>query len=491
MGERLIVGPFNRVEGDLEVRLDVVDGVVSEALVCAPMYRGFEQMLPGRLPMDALTIVPRICGICSLSQSVAAARALAALAGAQLPPNGVHAVNLMSAVENLADHVTHFYLFFMPDFARAAYAARPWHGEAVRRFAAGAGEHSRRATAARARWFTIMGTLGGRWPMSGSVMPGGSSRAVDATEALRLRTLVAEFRGFLETTLFAAPLEEVAALATEASLEAWCSRDSMAGDLRAFMEIARDLKLAARGRGPGRQLCFGAYPVAESAEPGRRHIPAGLYDEATGRLEPLALGGLREDLSHAWLHDAHGEPRHPQHGHTEPAAGKPGAYTWNKAPRLDGRVVETGALARQLAAGQPLLRELVAREGANVRTRVLARLIETATVLPWVEAWLDALVPREPFHHAFTLPDEGQGVGLVEAARGALGHWLAVRDGRLTSYQIVAPTSWNFSPRDAKGLPGALEAALVGTPVEAGEAQPLAVQHVVRSFDPCMVCTVH
>jgi hydrogenase large subunit len=89
------------------------------------------------------------------------------------------------------------------------------------------------------------------------------------------------------------------------------------------------------------------------------------------------------------------------------------------------------------------------------------------------------------------LPDEGHGIGLTEAARGSLGHWLVVQDGRLANYQIVAPTSWNFSPRDAQGTPGALEQALVNAPVLAGETTPVSVQHIVRSFDPCMVCTVH
>ncbi|MEW6690831.1 MAG: nickel-dependent hydrogenase large subunit, partial [Pseudomonadota bacterium] len=79
---RLIVGPFNRVEGDLEVQLEIADGRVASARVVAPMYRGFEQILLGKEPRDALVIAPRICGICSVSQSVAAARALAALAGA-------------------------------------------------------------------------------------------------------------------------------------------------------------------------------------------------------------------------------------------------------------------------------------------------------------------------------------------------------------------------------------------------------------------------
>ncbi len=84
---------------------------------------------------------------------------------------------------------------------------------------------------------------------------------------------------------------------------------------------------------------------------------------------------------------------------------------------------------------------------------------------------------------------DGQGAGLVEAARGALGHWLRVRAGRIETYQIVAPTTWNFSPRDAEGVPGPLEAALEGAPAPGPD--PIAVQHIVRSFDPCMVCTVH
>jgi hydrogenase large subunit len=88
---------------------------------------------------------------------------------------------------------------------------------------------------------------------------------------------------------------------------------------------------------------------------------------------------------------------------------------------------------------------------------------------------------------------QAQGMGLSEAARGALGHWLRIENGRIAHYQIVAPTSWNFSPRDSAGTPGALEAALVGATIDSakGRGQSVAVQHIVRSFDPCMVCTVH
>lgn len=382
----------------------------------------------------------------------------------------------MLAVENVADHLTHFALFFMPDFAREVYAGRPWHDAVVQAYAAGTGDHAREATAARQRWMTMMGWLGGRWPHTGSVMPGGSSRAIEATERLRLRARVDDLRGFLERVVVAGPLDELLALPDEDALRAWAARAPLQGGLRLFLAAADDLGLATLGPGPGAFLAYGGGDV-----------PAGVWRD--GAIEPLDLAAITEDATHAWL--AGDAALHPAQGLTAPWADRPGAYTWNKAPRLAGQVVETGAIARRLMAGQPLVRDLVMRHGGSVLTRVVARLLELAGAVQHVRRLLDALQPGEPWCVESPLPDEGAACGLAEAARGALGHWVALRDGRIAHYQIVAPTSWNFSPRDAAGTPGALEAALVGTPVRPGETTPVAVQHVVRSFDPCMVCTVH
>jgi len=498
MTRRLVLGPFNRVEGDLEVQLEVADGRVREARVNAPMFRGFELMLAGREPMDALTIVPRICGICSVSQSVAAARALADASGGVMPPNGVLATKLMLACENLADHLTHFYLFFMPDFTGRAYDGRVWQAQAQQRFAAltgspgGGGLHSRAALVARARWFELIGTLGGKWPHTGAILPGGSARAINADERVRLLARVREMRAFLEHTLFGTPLEEVAALDSLAALQRWRSRDA-GSDLALFLDIADDTGLTQLGTGPGRYLSYGAYPDAK----GGHAFAAGVWDAAQHRVLPLDPMAITEDPRHAWYtEDASAKPLHPLNGNTQPQADKAGAYSWNKAPRLAGQVLETGAIARQLVDGQPLIRAAVLAHGGCVSTRVLARLLEVARIVALMEQWLLALQPHAPFHEAHTLPDEAQGIGLTEAARGALGHWLRIDQGRLSHYQIVAPTSWNFSPRDAAGTPGALEAALVGAPMDSSaEAVPgnasVAVQHIVRSFDPCMVCTVH
>jgi hydrogenase large subunit len=124
-----------------------------------------------------------------------------------------------------------------------------------------------------------------------------------------------------------------------------------------------------------------------------------------------------------------------------------------------------------------------------VLARVAARLLEIARTQDVMEALVDGIQPGAGFMTRGGMPRDGQGAGLVEAARGALGHWLRVEGGRISRYQIVAPTTWNFSPRDAGGTPGPLEAALEGAPAPGPD--PIAVQHIVRSFDPCMVCTVH
>ena len=118
-------------------------------------------------------------------------------------------------------------------------------------------------------------------------------------------------------------------------------------------------------------------------------------------------------------------------------------------------------------------------------------MLEIALVVIAMEQWLDRIVPGERFIEHRELPDEASGIGLTEAARGSLGHWLRIEKGRIANYQIVAPTTWNFSPRDASGAPGPLEQALEGAPVREGETEPVSVQHIVRSFDPCLVCTVH
>ncbi|WP_425101329.1 nickel-dependent hydrogenase large subunit [Tropicibacter sp. S64] len=471
----LLVGPFNRVEGDLEVRLEVADGRVTAAYCNSPLFRGFERMLLGKGPLDALTITPRICGICSISQSMAAALALEDMAGGGMSPEGAKVAALLHMVENVADHLTHFNLFFMPDFARLCYSGRDWHERAVRRFTAMEGSAVRRGTEARARLLHIVGLLGGKWPHTLAIQPGGVTRAPSIRDKLRMGADLRAFRDYLEEVVFGGPLEDFCALDSVEALMGWGR-----GDAGLFLEIAEDLQLGAMGRGAGRYLSYGAYP-----QNGSTVFARGLWrDGAVHDLDPAAIV---EDLSHAWML---GAEAHPSAGMTLPdEAMRDGAYSWCKAPRLGGLGYETGALARQVVDGHPLA--LALAEDGGVLARVAGRLLELALTQGAMERMLASVQPEASFMADVRLPADGAGVGMVEAARGALGHWLRVEKGRIASYQIVAPTTWNFSPRDAGGVPGPLEAALVGAVVREDEEEPMSVQHIVRSFDPCMVCTVH
>jgi hydrogenase large subunit len=237
------------------------------------------------------------------------------------------------------------------------------------------------------------------------------------------------------------------------------------------------------GAGTGRYLSYGAYGFK-----GSHAFKRGVVEP--GRARAFHSAEIVEDHASSWLVRP-AAPPHPSHGLTLPEPDAPGGYTWCKAPRLDGEVVEVGALARQVVDGHPLLVDLVNRGGGNARNRVIGRAVEIARLVLLMEQWVRALRPDEPFHVDGPMPDEGESEGLIEAARGSLGHWLEVRNGRISNYQIIAPTTWNFSPRDGGGAPGVCEQALVGAPVRKDEVEPVSVQHIVRSFDPCMVCTVH
>ena len=482
---RRILGPFNRVEGDLEVHIEADQEQITRAWVNAPLFRGYEQIMHGKDPRDALVYTPRICGICSVSQSVAAARAIAAAQGLDPTHNGEIATNLILAAENLADHLTHFYLFFMPDFARDCYRQHDWFEPTSARFKAQTGSAYGPMLQARAAFLHLTGILAGKWPHSLAIQPGGTTRPIQPQEQVRLLTTLSAFRHFLQETLFGDDLESIGELSSADQLFTLVEANPH-NDFSRFISIARRLGLQDFGRASDNFLSYGAY--AHSAT----HLfdPGIWVDQDAQPEQPLDASLITEDISHSWM-NSQTEPKHPYHGSTIPDDNEAGGYSWCKAPRLDQKVMEVGALARQQVNGHPLIRDLVAQSGGNVVNRVIARLLELALVVPQMQHWVQQMHNGEPYCHSRAVPDETEGAGMVEAARGSLGHWLRVRNGRILNYQIVAPTTWNFSPRDAGEQPGALEQALTGTPLGETALTDARIQHIIRSFDPCMVCTVH
>jgi hydrogenase large subunit len=478
--KKIIAGPFNRVEGDLEIQIELEKNRIKSARVNSPIYRGFEQILIGNDPLDAMVFTPRICGICSISHSIASARALASYASEEVPENGRLCTNLIQACENVADLFTHFYLFFMPDFAHKEYKNYPWYPKIERRFQAIKGTAGTESLKVRTNFLQIMGILAGKWPHSLSIQPGGTSRPVEKHEQVKLLSMINNFRNFLEKKLFGLPLPELLAISSKDDLIA--TLENNGSDFGDFLALSTELKLDLLGTTRETLMSYGSYPKKDGY-----FLEPGLWREKKIKLNPELI---TEDISHAW-YSASPTILPPERGKTLPNHTKKDGYSWIKAPRLDGQVVEVGSLARLVIDGDYLLVEEYKKNGSSVQNRIIARLLELAKTVVVMENWIKKIKPGNPFCNPLVKPVTGKGMGLTEAARGGLGHWVQLEDGKIENYQIIAPTTWNFSPRDQNKNPGVLEKALYATTLANPSPNSVEIQHIVRSFDPCMSCTVH
>jgi len=483
MTRKISLGPLNRVEGDLDIQLslDENEDTIESAQVKSTLYRGFENLLTGKSVMDALTITPRVCGICSISQSVAAAKAIADFAKTPMAANGQRVTNILLASEIVADILTHFYLFFMPDFTHSAYRNMSWSDDVNTNFTAVSGKQHGIMLKARAEFLHIMGILAGKWPHSMVFQPGGVSKVVSMSEQMKLLGIIANFKLYLEQVVFGEELESIANLQSQAELESWQENHPFNhSDLSVFLGVSHSLNLSDYGKSSRQFLAFPAFEQENN-----RYYQGGVFLD--NQVQLLATTNIVEHHNFAKLH---GEQFSPVNGFTQPDINKTDAYTWCKAPRYNNRVMETGSLARQFINGDSLAQSLVGSSGANIHNRMVLRLVELAKLTLQIERWIKDIEPQNTFCHQLELPKEGQGIGLSEAARGSLGHWMTVEKGKISNYQLVAPTSWNFSPRDNQGVPGVLEQSLAKLPYQNAQEKQM-LQHIIRSFDPCMLCTVH
>jgi len=474
----IVFSPFARLEGDLQVKVDIEDGHVVRSCASGTLFRGFEAMLRGRNPLDAIVITCRVCGQCGLTHSAASADAIRNLIGAQMPPNAHIAINVMLAVEAVISHLTHFYLSFAPDLAEP-----PYHEQVAQRFLPPAGRSFARALREREELLGVLGLFAGKWPNSLAIQPGGTTRPVDASEIRRAQGLLGEYTKFVEEQLIGHELDGWLALRSAADLDHWVGEGSHSlSDMGVFVTLCLKHGLDGIGRWPARFLSSGGWrgPTGETL------MKPGFYDGEVRGFDP---DQIVEHVKHSW-YEPHEGGLSPLDGETDPAPERAEAYSWAKAPRYAGQPAETGPLARMVNDHDPLVTDLLTRYGPSAFVREIARLHETARLLRQIGTWLNEVDPEEPFYEETPRAMGGSGLGLVEAPRGILGHWIRVEEGKIQNYQIITPTGWNLSPRDSDGRPGPLEEALVGVLVRDPE-QPTAVSHVVKSFDPCLYCTVH
>jgi len=499
------IDPVSRIEGHLSISLDVSDGQVNAAYCKGTMFRGFEILLKGRDPLDAVQIAQRICGVCPVSHGVASSMALEEALGIQPTENGRLLRNLILGANYIQSHIIHFYqlsaldfvditsillysgkdagLLALQDWVKAEIASKPinqaapflprYQGDYITdpELNIATVSHYLQALKMRALAHEMASIFAGKIPHVATLVPGGvtSGIEVDKIEAYRSRLL--ELQVFIET----AYLPDVLAIA---------------GVYSQYFKV---------GQGPGNLLSYGNFPEDATGE--SKLLAAGVYQQ--GKVSPIDLSKVREDTEYAWFSSRSG--LHPSMGETQPAPTKAEAYSWVKAPRYGDLVMEVGPLARVMITymenKNPRLSSLLVQKMKDsnleqadlfsVMGRHLARVIECSLVAEQLNTWLDQLQPGQPsVCPPYTIRTSGKGAGLMEAPRGALGHWIEIGDRVIQRYECIVPTTWNCSPRDDQGQPGALEQALVGVKV-AQPDQPIEALRVVHSFDPCLACAVH
>jgi len=502
------IDPITRIEGHLRIDVEVNNGTVENASVGGEMFRGFENLLVGRNPVDAQHITQRICGVCPSSHAQASTLNLDAAFGIAPPDNGRLIRNLVLGANYIQSHILHFYHLAALDFvditAIATYKGndkglgrlRDWVLKSLDQAAAGEpvavgpflpryeGDyyikdtgtnieliaHYVQALAARRKAQEMLSLFGGRMPHELGVMPGGATQAptVDKIVAFKMRLI--ELIDFVENVY----VPDVLALAS------------------LFPAAAKT------GAGYGNYLAYGFFEETNDAV--ERYFPAGAVID--WKLEKFDPKEITEQVKYSRFSSKSG--LYPEKGETLADPDKKKAYSWVKAPRYKGHPMEVGPAARMVVAYLSGHQDVKAQMDAALKSlgvsdlkvvnstagRHLARAVEAKLVARKMIENLGALKPGAPFHTPFEVPEKGVGMGLTEAPRGALGHWIVIEGGKIANYQAVVPTTWNASPRDDRGRMGPIEKSLFGAPV-ADAKNPMEPARVVRSFDPCLACAIH
>jgi hydrogenase large subunit len=502
---KIIIDPITRIEGHLKVEAIVENGVVKDAKSSGTLFRGLEIILRGRDPRDAQRITQRICGVCPTSHSIASTLCLDSAfgLGGSIPDNGRLLRNLILGSAHIADHILHFYHLAALDYVDVTKVANyegtdstlnsvknfiqrgelgpfvpRYEGdyrfpEAVDRQLVG---HYVEALRMRRKAQEMCSIFGGKMPHNMAVVPGGVTEVPTIDKIASFLWRLNELRTFIDQVY----LPDVLSAAEVYS---------------DYFEI---------GIGCRRLLSYGSYEL-DGKEPDltkrKRLFKQGTVDSNLS-LQPVDISAIAEDVKYSWYNDST-TGRKPVQGETIPQEGKAGAYSWVKSPRYNGHVYEVGPLARIMATylnGDEKVKSIVDPALAKFKAspkvlfstlgRHLARAVSCKVIADTMPTWLLELKPGEPVYQEYKIPDESSGMGLVDAARGALGHFIQIKDKRIANYQCVVPSTWNMSPRDDKGQPGPLEQALTGTKIK-DEANPVEIVRIVRSFDPCLACAVH
>ena len=540
----VVVDPVTRIEGHLRVEAVVDNGKIVDVRSSSQLFRGLEIILQGRDPRDAQHFTQRSCGVCTYVHALASVRCVDNAVGVDkvLPHNATIIRNLVLASQFMHDHIVHFYHLHALDFVDVA-ACLEADVDKTAQLAQAVSKTVRpnpkivsskeelQKTKDTVKGIVDSGRLG---IFTNAYFLGGHDAYIMPPEVNLLATdhylkaLHMQVKAARAMAVFGAknPHTQFTVMGGVSCYEALTDKyiddflalyaevkdfvlDCYIPDLIAVADIYRDW---ANIGGTTNFTSYGEFPMpGDEVNMDTRYVKPGvIYDRDLTNIMDFDPAKIEEHVKHSWYKDD--TPKHPYSGVTDPmytSLDDATKYSWMKAPRYDGKSIETGPLATALvnyAKGHPeyvkyidfVLGKLGVGKEALFSTlgRTAARGVECLIVTLKTEEWVEQLRANvaagdREVCKDWDMPSEAQGVGFVNAPRGGLSHWIDIKGGKIDNFQLVVPSTWNIGPRCDNDLPGPLEEALLDNTPIADPERPVEILRTVHSYDPCIACGVH
>lgn len=541
--KKIVIDPVTRIEGHLRIEVEInEENVVTEAWASGQLFRGIEVILKGRDPRDIGLIAQRICGVCTNVHYRASISAVEDAYGITIPQNAEIIRNLVSLALFVQDHIVHYYHLHSLDFvditsalqadcAKAVKIAQQYHAhpyrnseghlESVKEKLGSFVKAGRLGLFANGYWghdtyrlspeenlvhmnhylealriqhdiSKAIAIFAGKTPHPQNLVVGGVTSVADMLNPQRLNDfifIIKEVREFLERAYIP--------------------------DMKMIVNAYKESIEAGEGRGVGNFLCCGGYRFGNQDQLFESGVITGHNFAA---IEPFDPDKITEEASRSWYEED--AACSPYDQTTVPfytdlngdgTLKSEGKYSWVKSPRYEGKVMEVGPVARMIVGSiknSPVIKPYMDRFMDETQMQLIdfstsvgrnaARAVEAQICCDYLFDFMSNLIENIKYydettwtHYVFEeLPKTAKGAGIFEVPRGVLSHFVRIEDAKVANYQVVAPTTWNASPKDALNQRGAYEEALIGVKLS-DPKKPLEILRVVHSFDPCLACAVH
>jgi len=507
MAKIITIDPLNRIEGHLKFSAQIDNGVVTDAKCSAQLFRGIEKALIGYDARVAQQVTQRICGTCNYAQAEASSLALEDAMGIKPNKNGHLLRNLIVGAYQLHDYIFHFYLMSVFDFIDVesilSYDGNNKNLLKLKKWVENEQKSDKIFPASpfipyykaiyqddkKLDFFSIdnymeaydimlkldkaVAIFGGKSPHPVTIEAGGVTTTPNSLSIEKYKKLIYEASDFIKNRYLPNII-------------------SISKQYKEYFNI---------GKGYTNYLSFAHFPD----ENGENHMFTGGFVSA-GKYEKYDIEKIVESKKYSYYEDntKNLTPIDYETFKNEQSK-KDGKYSWSKAPRYGGKVVEVGAVARlittYLSKKRPKINAFIDKinkelnitiEDYNcVMGRHLCRAIISVIIIDRLKEDLTKVEPEVSAFEEYEVPINAKGVGLTEGTRGALAHWIETDEqGFIKNYELIAPTTWNISPKADDGTHGAVEKMLIGTKIK-NEKNPIELARIIRSTDPCMACSVH